>query len=179
MLLIINGVSGSGKTTFINSFKNKEGYQIIPSITTRKKRAGEKEGEDYYFTSISHFERMIQNDELVDYSLFLNNYYGLTKENIKKALKENEIVIVNSNVSGMLRIKNYFSSIIKVVTIHLTADRNVLTDRLLLRGSKERLETLEEELSATTHTNYDITLDTSNGIDFEQFYLTLAATRNA
>lgn len=56
-LLICNGVSGSGKTSFINKyFKYAKGVYNLKSFTTRKRRPGEVYGEQYYFVNEAEFD---------------------------------------------------------------------------------------------------------------------------
>ena len=56
ILLFCNGESGTGKTTFINTYAIPNGFHNLVSATTRKKRAEETEGVSYYFRDEKYFE---------------------------------------------------------------------------------------------------------------------------
>ena len=76
-LFIISGPSGSGKDTILKQiFKLLPDIRFSISTITRPMRAGEIEGEKYNFTTKEAFEKMIDNDELLEYNVYLDNYYG-------------------------------------------------------------------------------------------------------
>lgn len=56
ILLFCNGLSGTGKTTFINNYAIPAGFHNLISATTRAKRAGESDGISYYFRDEKYFE---------------------------------------------------------------------------------------------------------------------------
>ncbi|MBR4507687.1 MAG: hypothetical protein IKP24_04090 [Alphaproteobacteria bacterium] len=56
ILLFCNGLSGTGKTTFINTYAIPNGYHNLISATTRKMREGELDGVSYYFRDEKYFE---------------------------------------------------------------------------------------------------------------------------
>ena len=52
MLFVMTGPSGCGKSTLVKRVLNElEEVEFSVSYTTRKKRASEVEGQDYYFIS--------------------------------------------------------------------------------------------------------------------------------
>lgn len=56
ILLFCNGLSGTGKTTFINRYAIPNGFHSLVSATTRKIREGEVDGISYYFRDETYFE---------------------------------------------------------------------------------------------------------------------------
>ena len=57
-LLLCNGLSGSGKTTFITRNIDKQSIYNLKSMTTRNMRPGEVWGDKYYFVDTDVFERI-------------------------------------------------------------------------------------------------------------------------
>lgn len=57
ILLFCNGLSGTGKTTFIKKYAEPNGFHNLISATTRKKRDGEIDGVSYYFRDEQYFEQ--------------------------------------------------------------------------------------------------------------------------
>ncbi len=56
ILLFCNGLSGTGKTTFINTYAIPNGFHNLISATTRARRAEETDGVSYYFRDEKYFE---------------------------------------------------------------------------------------------------------------------------
>ena len=76
LLIVLSGPSGVGKGTVRKQvFKNTDlnlAYSI--SMTTRKPREGEVDGQDYFFVSEERFLEAIENDELLEHARFVGNY---------------------------------------------------------------------------------------------------------
>ncbi|MGC9360388.1 MAG: hypothetical protein ACP5G7_08455, partial [Anaerolineae bacterium] len=77
LLLIISGPSGVGKDTVIAAMR-KAGipFHFVVTSTTRPRRPGEIDGEDYIFVERDQFERMIEEDELIEYAVVYDQYKG-------------------------------------------------------------------------------------------------------
>ena len=68
ILAIISGFSGAGKGTVVNRLLEKESYAVSISATTRKPRTGEVDGQNYFFRTKDEFEKMIANEQLIEYA---------------------------------------------------------------------------------------------------------------
>lgn len=75
-IAIISGFSGAGKGTVVNRLLEKESYAVSISATTRKPRTGEVDGQNYFFRTKDEFEKMIANEQLIEYAEYVGNYYG-------------------------------------------------------------------------------------------------------
>ncbi|MCP6391150.1 guanylate kinase, partial [Klebsiella pneumoniae] len=72
--------SGAGKTTITRALlKNNPDLVISVSATTRPRRPGEVDGQDYYFADISDFNAMVENGEMLEHAKVFGNYYGTPK----------------------------------------------------------------------------------------------------
>ena len=56
IILFCNGLSGTGKTTFINTYAIPNGFHNLISATTRARRVEETDGVSYYFRDEKYFE---------------------------------------------------------------------------------------------------------------------------
>ena len=59
IIVILSSPSGAGKTTLVKKISNREKYRISISHTTRKPRANEKNGKDYFFVKGTEFKKLI------------------------------------------------------------------------------------------------------------------------
>lgn len=106
-LVVISGFSGSGKGTVIKELLNgyKEEYVLSVSATSRKPREGEIDGQHYFFKSRQEFEKMIENNELIEFAEYVGNYYGTPGKYVEDRLSEGKNVILEIEVVGGSKIK--------------------------------------------------------------------------
>ena len=145
ILTVVSGFSGAGKGTLMKNLMAKHGddYALSISATTRGPRQGEEHGREYFFISKEEFEKMIANDELIEYAKYVDNYYGTPKNYVETKLEEGKDVILEIEVQGALQIKQkYPETLLLFVT---TKDADVLKNRLINRGS-ESMEVIESRM---------------------------------
>ena len=82
ILIVLSGFSGAGKGTIMKELMKKyaDHYALSISATTRKPRTGETDGVEYFFKSKDEFEKMIAQEELIEYAKYVDNYYGTPKD---------------------------------------------------------------------------------------------------
>jgi guanylate kinase len=159
-LFVISGASGSGKTTLCRMIANQLGLYYSVSYTTREKRSGEKDKVDYHFVSRTEFERMIQNNEFLEWAEVYGNFYGTGRSEINRHRHANHAVILDLDHQGALAIKSQCPEAILVII--LAPSMQTLKERLMHRGSetKENLETrlaqAQVEESYQQHFDYKI-----------------------
>ena len=68
VMIILSSPSGAGKTTLVNLLSNLDNFEISISHTTRQPRFNEKPDKDYYFVNEEEFQRLIQNEEFLEYA---------------------------------------------------------------------------------------------------------------
>jgi guanylate kinase len=100
-ILVLSGPSGAGKSTIINAASDEIGeYYFSISTTTRKPRAGEENGVDYFFVSKESFEKDIKAGNFLEYAEVHGNYYGTSLKPVREALEEGKLVIFDIDVQG-------------------------------------------------------------------------------
>ena len=135
MLVILSGVAGSGKDTIKKEIiKRMDGIESIPSFTTRPQREGDIPGQTYFFISKEEFEEKIQNDEIYEYDIHHNHYYGTSKKILNEKSKKCTI-IKDIDVNGTEKLKEILTDI-KIVTIYLRVPKEELKRRLENRIDK-------------------------------------------
>ncbi len=135
MLVILSGVAGSGKDTIKKEIiKRMDGIESIPSFTTRPQREGDVPGQTYFFISKEEFEEKIQKDEIYEYDIHHNHYYGTSKKILNEKSKKCTI-IKDIDVNGTEKLKEILTDI-KIVTIYLRVPKEELKRRLENRIDK-------------------------------------------
>jgi guanylate kinase len=85
MIYVISGPSGCGKSTLIKNILSRlPGLQFSVSHTTRPKRPGEVEGQDYYFVTIEKFKEMMDTRAFLEWAVVHGEYYGTSCEEVKR-----------------------------------------------------------------------------------------------
>jgi len=159
LLLIISGPSGVGKDSVLRALKKRDlPLHHVVTANTRVPRPDEKEGVDYYFVSKSRFKEMIANDELLEYAEVYEDYKGVPKSEVRKAIETNKDVIFRLDVQGAERIKSLYP---QAISIFLTpANQEEWFQRLggrRLANEKDldtRIETVKKELAVIDQFDY-------------------------
>ena len=146
ILIVVSGFSGAGKGTLMKELMRKypENYALSISATTRGPRDGEVDGREYFFLSREKFEKMIANNELIEYARYVKNYYGTPKKYVNEQLMAGKDVILEIELQGALKIKEKFPD---TLLIFITPPSAVeLKNRLVNRGT-ESAEVIEQRLA--------------------------------
>ena len=106
LLLVLSGPSGVGKDLLLARLKAADGRcHFAITATTRPKRAAEQDGIDYIFVSKPQFERMIAQNELLEWATVYGNYYGVPKAQIAAALQRGQDVILKIDIQGAATVR--------------------------------------------------------------------------
>ncbi len=106
LLIVFSGPSGVGKDAVLTRLKEANyPLRYIITMTTRVRRATERDNVDYRFVSLKRFHKMIDNGELLEWASVYGNWYGVPKKAVKQALDRGEDTIVKIDVQGATTIK--------------------------------------------------------------------------
>lgn len=136
-VFVMIGPPASGKTSIANRLA---GYGIpeMVSHTTRQPREGEIDGESYYFVSKEEFTKM----ELIERVTYSGQYYGLSKQEVMKKVKEQPFSIVVVEKTGLEQLKKLLGD--RVESIYIMTDDTTIIERMLNRGADN--ETIQRRL---------------------------------
>jgi guanylate kinase len=95
LLLIISSPSGAGKTTLTRDLLERlHDFTFSVSHTTRKPRATEQEGRDYYFVPHARFEELRKAQAFAEWAEVHGNSYGTSLAELERARREHKAGIV-------------------------------------------------------------------------------------
>jgi guanylate kinase len=143
-ILIITAPSGSGKTSItrhlMEMFPN---LAFSVSATTRKARANETNGSDYYFISEDAFREKIQHGEFAEWEMvYEGKYYGTLRQELERIWGNGQIPVLDIDVKGAIHVKQQYPE--STLTLFIEPPSvEVLRNRLMSRGTET-----EESLAA-------------------------------
>lgn len=145
-LFILSGPSGSGKDTVLaRVLQADENITLSISSITRQMRVGEVEGEKYHFISREEFELLIKEDALLEYNVFVGNYYGTPKKAVMNALENGKDVILEIDVNGADQIRKKLPEAVSIFIMPPSYEE--LKRRLTGRGTDSE-EVIESRLKS-------------------------------
>ena len=135
ILTVVSGFAGSGKGTLMNRLlEDYDCYALSISATSRSPRPAEKEGVSYFFKTRGEFEKMIENDELLEHAEYVGNYYGTPKEFVFSRLDEGFDVILEIEIQGARQIRKQYPDALLLFVMPPSAAE--LEKRLRGRGTE-------------------------------------------
>ena len=158
--MVVSGPSGSGKGTILQGLMEQEKNAVFSvSATTRAPRPGEIDGVHYFFISEEKFQKMVDQDEFLEYAdVFGMNKYGTPRAYVEQQLGQGKDVVLDIDVVGALNVKRAMPEAVMVFVIPPT--RAELERRLRGRGTegeeqiRRRLETAMTEVSKAKEYDY-------------------------
>jgi guanylate kinase len=142
-IIVVSAPSGAGKSSICEAVlaSNRKNITYSISYTSRHKRAGEKNGKDYFFVSEEIFKEMVKEGKFVEWAKVHGNYYGTSKELLNKSLAVCKNIILEIDVQGAMNIKKQYPDRTCMIFI-MTSDFKTLEKRLMARN-KDRKEIID------------------------------------
>ncbi|MBQ2265986.1 MAG: guanylate kinase [Clostridia bacterium] len=163
-VFIVAGPSGSGKDTlFKELFKKRPDIKFSISSITRAMRVGEVEGEKYNFITREKFEDMLKNDELLEYNVYIGNYYGTPKAPVVAAIENGEDILIEVDVNGAKSIREKMPEAVSIFI--MPPSYKELKRRLSGRGTEseevieKRMHESLSEIARATEFDYIVVND--------------------
>ena len=139
VMIILSSPSGAGKTSLVGLLSKLNNFEVSISHTTRKPRPNETPDKDYYFTSEKEFNRLIKNQEFLEYAKVFNNLYGTTRTQVINYLNKGKNVLFDIDWQGADQIKNKKLDYRLITFFILPPSKEILFKRLSSRDMKDKL----------------------------------------
>lgn len=126
-MIVIVGESAAGKSSLAALMAQMDPeLKVVVTYTTRPKRAGEIDGIDYHFVTDEEFERMIKDNQFLEYTTYRGWYYGTSASD---CLSDKSVAVLNpTGLRSVVRL-GY-----DVISIYLNVDRRSRLIKMLNRG---------------------------------------------
>lgn len=169
-IIVLAAPSGAGKTTIksrlLAELPDKLSFSV--SAATRKIRAGEQDGVDYFFIDEEEFKNKIDSNKFIEWEMvYPGSYYGTTVDEIKRIWKEGKTPILDIDVQGALHVKEIYGD--DALTIFIKPPSlEILKERLEKRGTdnpeqiKTRIEKAAEEIAFSNNFDFIVLNDDLN-----------------
>jgi guanylate kinase len=153
-VLVVTGPSGVGKGTLIRALRERlPGLELSVSATTRRPRAGEREGVDYHFLDDAEFERRLAAGDFLEHAEYAGNRYGTLRSELERARERGaRALVLEIEVQGARQVRRALPSAVQVFIAPPSED--ALRTRLVGRGAdaaeqiERRLAVAREEMAA-------------------------------
>ncbi|MFZ4895119.1 guanylate kinase [Plantibacter sp. Mn2098] len=164
-LVVLAGPTAVGKGTVAAYIRDHfPEVHLSVSATTRHPRPGEVEGVNYYFVSDEGFDRLIDQNELLEHATVHNAFrYGTPRAPIDRALAAGDSALLEIDIQGARQVRAAMPEATLVFLLPPSWDE--LVRRLVGRGTEDeeererRLRTAKVELAAADEFDYRVVND--------------------
>ena len=139
VMIVLSSPSGAGKTTLVKMLSEIDNFEVSISHTTRQPRPKETSYKDYFFVNIDEFQRLIKNQEFLEYAKVFNNFYGTTRTPVINKLDTGKNVLFDIDWQGADQIKNKKLDYKLITFFILPPSKEVLFERLSNRDMRDKL----------------------------------------
>lgn len=133
ILFTVSAPSGAGKTSLVRALVEAEPLLgVSVSHTTRPARSGERDGVNYHFVTVDHFQAMAAAGAFLEHARVFDNYYGTAEQTVAAERAAGRDVILEIDWQGAAQVRRQVPDCVSIFV--LPPSREVLRERLTGRG---------------------------------------------
>lgn len=158
-MFVLSSPSGAGKSTITRSLlKGNADLEVSISATTRPRRPGEVNGQDYHFVDQARFDQMVEQKDMLEYATVFKNSYGTPRAPVEAALRSGKDVIFDIDWQGTQQLAEIARE--DLVTVFILPPSVKELERRLRSRAQDSEETIRYRLSKaadeiTHYSEYD------------------------
>jgi guanylate kinase len=141
-VVVLSAPSGGGKTTIsralLRRYPERFGYSV--SATTRRPRAGERDGEAYHFLSREEFQQRRAVGEFLESAEYAGELYGTLKAEVARVLETGRHVLLDIEVHGARQVRATYTAPASLCIFVIPPTAAELIARLRGRGTESGTE---------------------------------------
>lgn len=146
LMLVLSSPSGAGKTTISRALLEQDpNLTLSISVTTRPKRASERDGVDYFFVEEERFKEMVAAGELLEHAVVFGNCYGTPRAPVEQALEEGKDVLFDIDWQGTQQISSKMPK--DLVRVFILPPSHAELERRLRTRALDPEEVVQERMS--------------------------------
>jgi guanylate kinase len=101
LVVVVSGPSGVGKTSIYSRLlRERDDLEFSVSATTRPRRDGEVDGQDYWFLTEAEFRRRVAAGEFAEHAEVHGKSYGTLRAPVDDAVARGRIMLLDVDVQG-------------------------------------------------------------------------------
>ncbi|HHX86546.1 MAG TPA: guanylate kinase [Firmicutes bacterium] len=136
LLVVLSGPSGVGKGTVCRQLLNIcPEITLSVSMTTRPPRIGEREGVDYHFTSVKHFQSLVRDGAFLEWAQVYGHYYGTLTREVLQTLSGGTSLLLEIDIQGARQVRRKIDSAVYIFLA--PPSREILKERIDGRGTED------------------------------------------
>ena len=107
LVVVVTGTSGAGKGTLEKRLLQRmPELELAVSATTRQQRPGEENGREYWFITPEQFERLVEEEEFLEYvDLPWGARSGTLRSEIDRIQANGKVPLLDLETDGALRVQ--------------------------------------------------------------------------
>src|SRR5947207_4583376 len=136
LVVVVTGTSGAGKGTLEKLLLERmPELELAVSATTREQRPGEQNGREYWFITPEKFERLVEDDEFLEYvDLPWGARSGTLRSEIDRIQAHGRVPLLDLETDGALRVQETIPGAVTIFVDAPTFDE--LERRLRARATE-------------------------------------------
>ena len=113
--MVVSGPSGVGKSTALAELGKRERVEVVISVTTRPRRAGETDKLDYHFVAEEQFREMASGDRFLEWVRYDGHWYGTPRRAVEEIVERGGVAVLEIERRGAMAIKESFPQAVLVL----------------------------------------------------------------
>lgn len=144
-LFVISAPSGAGKTSLVRALLAARPNLVVSvSHTTRKPRAQEVEGRDYFFVTPAQFQQLVDDDAFLEHACVFDNFYGTGRRQIEDKLAAGKDVLLEIDWQGARQVRHAMAA---CTTIFILPPSRAALEQRLRERRTDSAETIARRLA--------------------------------